>query len=322
MERCDFCGEVAELLEMADGYGCRRCFDGSSSTCIICSLPLGEESDTADPATDQPLCHPCWNNAKPRPLVENAVGRSVGYEFEFLFRRSELSLDLIQELRNYGSMRYDGSLRGNNHHPVAIELATHYGSAEPLWAMLHSLCDIFAQQWFAHNDSCGLHLHLGMNGSTELERKRLYRWWRLLEPAIVLLVEPARLTNAYCRSARRVNYNEDRYAALNTSCYRSSHAARTFEVRLHHMTFDEQIIRGWTQFLLSFFDTFTVVRLTIALRQNIAQMTVREKLIFMMQQTKAPLSLWKYAVKTMRTNYSQRDLDLMLRTPDYYQEAA
>ena len=295
---------------------CPDCANDSRHSCVVCRLPVFS-GDYEDIFTEQPICQPCYSTLRPRPLRQPMMGRSVGYEFEFLFSSHHYQKYqlLFDELRRWGQIKHDGSLEGDSRFPCEAELATHWGEGEALWEMLGAIMGVFNSGPFGYNNTCGLHMHVGMLDSTEVQRRRIYSWWRLLEPAIQLFVPAHRLGNQYCHAARGYDYGTNRYMSLNVSAFRrGSSAPGTFEVRLHHMTFDHRIVKGWTQFVLGFFDTFQQVRLTRQMRNDVCYMDNRDKLIFMMQQIKAPLSLWKYAVLTMRNNYKSNLRSQLLMT--------
>jgi hypothetical protein len=123
---------------------------------------------------------------------------------------------------------------------------------EGLQAVENLLAYAAANRWRADN-SCGYHLHLGMQNYTNAQQRNLYLAYKLTERVWRNLVAEQRSRNSYCRSiphrARDIRsssdiYNMivDRYEWINISALESH---TTFEVRLHQGTVDRDEVINW-----------------------------------------------------------------------------
>jgi hypothetical protein len=221
----------------------------------------------------------------------NKSSRTVGIEIEFCSRT-------VPQTARFGKLKGDGSLRPTISGTTPHELATYISSGDATLTLIDNIIEEFSHHEAYVNETCGLHVHLGMSTEPSQNRNNLCDWWYALEPLFFQMVSPSRKNNQYCKSNRlhQERWNSFRYLALNTSALSKF---GTYEVRLHHGTLNSTELKDWVIFLTSFFDTFTKITPTQKDTNLVYRYTLREKLIFIFQQCKLPLSLRKRIIKKL-----------------------
>jgi hypothetical protein len=141
-------------------------------------------------------------------------------------------------------------------------------------------------------------MHVDVSDMSARQRENIARWWQALERVFFGVVTPRRRDNNYARSVDGISnladWQNDRYRSLNVAAF---HKFKTYEIRLHQGTVSTVKVAAWARLMLSFFETFQAIQCTSERRAVVYQMTDRERLIFLFQQVKAPMSLRKYFVK-------------------------
>lgn len=99
------------------------------------------------------------------------------------------------------------------------------------------------------NDSCGLHVHISVEGNTEEERKSIYYCYAAIRDQLFKVIYDKRLTSRWAK--KNDNTYED---ALNDNCrYKDinlkTRNKNTFEYRISHPTLDPNHIISWALIL-------------------------------------------------------------------------
>jgi hypothetical protein len=110
-----------------------------------------------------------------------------------------------------------------------------------------------SNSWVA-DESCGFHLHLGMQDTTEEVQRNVYLAYKLTERVWRNLASPRRAENEYCKviphNARRIRESSGglqplvrtRYEWVNISAL---FCHGTLEIRLHEGTIDTERVINW-----------------------------------------------------------------------------
>lgn len=153
------------------------------------------------------------------------------------------------------------------------------------------------------NRTCGLHVHIDMRDIKKVKRARIIKAWMALESVFTGMVSDSRVDGEYTRYlAKYAKEKGDRAHIFNERGGRSSLNASairkhgTFEFRLHQGSLNAIKIKNWCLLLLSFVETFKDVSFTVKDLERIVDMSDREKLLFLFQTVKMPMSLKKYMV--------------------------
>jgi hypothetical protein len=155
----------------------------------------------------------------------------------------------------------DSSINGND----AVECVTPILKNMSGIDRLERVCNALQGSGARINESCGLHVHIGLQDMTfENYRNIFVNYWRL-ESAIDALMPPPRRGNAsfFCKSLRRVGvekiaickgFNEISNVLDNNRCFKvnpeSYSRHNTVEFRQHHGTIDFKTIHEWVMFLV------------------------------------------------------------------------
>jgi len=250
--------------------------------------------DDEDEDHNHPLCGNCME--RPRLLMSdtfnlNPFRRKVGFEIEFCSRDEP-------NIRSFGQIKGDGSIMPSSG-DYGYEFASHITQGDKLFEIIGKVCNRIRATGGYVNSSCGVHVHLDMNGSTVTQRNNITSWWGIFERIFFGMVAPSRRNNQYTRSVGdRYSSPNDRYRTLNTSAFSKF---GTYEIRVHQGSLSSAKLKDWTLTLLSFFETFQDIRPTEARFTQIRSMNDRELLIFFFQQIKIPRHLQKNILKRIRT---------------------
>ena len=268
----DYCENCSDNI-----YSCEACGDTMWSDDVHCT----------DGGTYCSSCAPtnvadCSGDSSFRKLESiefkhNTSRRLVGFEIEAF---TDEGIDLCE----LGCVHEDGSIRADDD-MNPFEFASHASNGDLLLANIHAACTALSPARV--NASCGLHVHLDMRDTSVEARANIVRAWQAFEPLFFRLVPSGRRDNHFCQAG--ITTSGDRYHALNTTAL-GKHG--TYEIRLHQGTTNERKLRSWVQLLVAFFDWFQGVDIPI----DIASMTPREQLRYLIMTLKLPLSVSKYLV--------------------------
>jgi hypothetical protein len=320
---CSECSAYTHIDDPALAYGmCPDCWSRHTGTCVSCEEHYLRADMRSSPTTNELYCSDCYDscfttcsncNAEiptaphatlcPRcarlaavctsTFDRNPSRRTVGFELEYI-----QPTERIETSNPYGTYHSDNSVRPlDGEYGTGREFASIVFSGDTVFDAVESVCASLLHDRCYVNYTCGLHIHLGMRNESDTAKRNLQLWWTLLEQIIFLLVPVARRENRYCRAFRYALSQTDRYRSLNLCAL---HEHGTYEVRLHEGTLNAQRINRWIAFLLHFFDHFTQLDCTPERRASFTDLTRREKLLFLVQQTKLPLSLAKELVRRIR----------------------
>ena len=125
-------------------------------------------------------------------------------------------------------------------------------------------CDHAKRRGWKVDDNCGVHIHLDMSQENHNTAQRIAVAYLLTYTSWAKLVDPRRLTNAYCMpptpSAHYVQNHDDfeylcnnsnRYEFINLSAFRRH---RTIEIRGLEGSLDKALITNWIKAHLAFAD--------------------------------------------------------------------
>jgi hypothetical protein len=244
------------------------------------------------------LCAACFP-AKRRAIQHkiNPYKRLVGVEIEFISEAR--SSTLAEAMVSLGRIKGDGSVMPRNgQYGSGHEFASYVTEGDDLMDLLKRATRNLQEYGAVVNQTCGLHVHLDMQESTDPQKTNIVSWWNAFEKVFFALVSPSRRGNRYCQAGATTPARaSDRYKALNTAAF-SEHG--TYEIRLHHGTVMTGTIQRWCLFLLQFFDVFKDIPFTPTERQKLAAMDARQVLIYLMQKMNLKLKHRKYLVRKIR----------------------
>ena len=291
---CDHCGNAVEGLdtrvEFEDGYACPSCAE-SLHVCICGTRTFNRRARCEEcratsgtsPVTGQP--HPALNN----------IVRLAGVEIEFIPGESGGDLDL----RDYGVLKGDGSVY-DDEAGDGLEFASRPASGSAFVNLVTSVTRTLRRDGAFVNNTCGLHLHLDMGGTSETQRENIQSWWRIYEPIFFGLVEGSRRANEFCdwvgnKPARE--WRSQRYHSLNIAAF---HEHSTYELRLHHGTLSGTEILGFTATALSFFNWAEQAPPDPAIVEAIRADTSRKFTKRFLSSIKTPYTINKSIIKALR----------------------
>lgn len=240
------------------------------------------------------FCGSCL--VKPVPdtkFVRNTSSRLVGVELEFIAPRSAY----IKELREYGVVKPDGSVRGSN--GVGKEFNTFPARGDALLELLIGATAVMRAAGCFVNQTCGCHVHLDMHGTGKEQKANLHKWWGVFEFLIMGLVNENRWDNPFCVRDAYESFRSRRYKTLNLDALTRY---GTYEVRLHHGTVNDVELKNWVLFLLSFFDTFMEIELTKKMEMEVLSLKARDQVAFLMAQTKMGMTMRKNILTAIKRN--------------------
>jgi len=186
---------------------------------------------------------------------------TVGWEFEGGLRNSQALSHLLPAGWNIGS---DVSVHvPSPYRSVEIRSPKLFGKAS--FSQLDMVLAACNEIGWHNTRSAGMHTHINASMTNIHQRVALAKAWRYsFRPYIQWLVTQDRRNNTYCLplSSRDISDietsgvpSQGRYRSLNL-CAFNEH--RSVEVRLHHCTADLAEVKGWTIFLLKFFEAVLV----------------------------------------------------------------
>ena len=146
----------------------------------------------------------------------------------------------------------DGSICGYNAVEVVTPVLEDFES-------LKKVCDALALAGAKVNKTCGLHVHIGMNGHSARSISRIVKNYFQCEPVIDSFMPASRRNNEYCQPLPASVIESDvaffddfeymldsRYYKVNLYAYERH---ETIEFRQHSGTIDFEKIKNWIEFL-------------------------------------------------------------------------
>jgi Putative amidoligase enzyme len=300
---CTECGAVVTLGTFASGnFYCFGCAGNVTRACENCGERFHEDDIYGD------YCRNCEDDMDrgcplfcgemeplrglPHPLIPST--RLCGIEMEFCAPPGMWA----NNLRRWGTMKEDGSVEADDDSLYPREFAARPASGDRLVELVHTVTSTLRNAGCDTNQSCGLHLHLDMTGTSESTRTRVVRWWRVYEPLFFALVKEERSHNSYCRKVEGTNITtlrNDRYRSLNISAY---HRHNSYELRLHHGTIDAKEILSFTRTALNFFDFASNTEVTGL--EPLLEMNERQFTKHFLKSIKTPYSINKNIIRTLK----------------------
>ncbi len=227
----------------------------------------------------------------------NKSRRYVGFEVEG-YSADFTDNDSVSE--DLGEVVDDCSISSGDDYSYPFEFRSRPANGDALLDYINEvgawLDDINADA----NSSCGLHVHMDMSGNSQIEKRRIRRWWLAFQPLLYQMVNKYRRRNCYCEWIDSDNYRawiDNRGYGLNIQAI-GKHG--TYEVRIHHGTTDRKEIRNWILLMLSFFDTFSKIPLTRERLQHIKNFTNDELTAFFWLQLTVPSGLKDYFTEKIK----------------------
>jgi hypothetical protein len=218
----------------------------------------------------------------------------VGIEIEYISPNDD-----YDQWSDMGLCKTDGSV--NDSDGYGLEFVLHPAQGDELFTRIELVTKWLRDKDCWVNGTCGLHVHLDMGSNSRQEKRNVFRAFTALQSVILGMVPRSRSDNEFCRPVRQnfnmANASSNRYRTLNVTSLRKH---GTFEFRMHSGTLASKKIKDWVTFLLSFVDTFQNVRLVRREWEKVCELTDREKLIYIFQQVKCPMSLKKVLVRRLR----------------------
>lgn len=276
---------------------CQSCFISEHVPCGNCNTAGYRHDMVNDDYEGAEVCQSCWRDIlAARMFTEsetfnlNPSKTFVGLELEYIegeTRHYELSNLGIGEHKDDGSVYGDDDQSGG-------EFAMYPVNGDELFRRIDRITELMRDDDCYINRTCGLHVHLDVRGLDKVGRKRIFRAFSALEAIFLGMVSSSRLTNEYCRKVEGdwEPSENSRYRTLNWTSI-PNHG--TLEFRLHQGSLDAKKIKSWVALLLAFVDTFQHVKLLKTEWSKIVHtFSPREKLLFLFQQVKVPISLRKY----------------------------
>lgn len=291
VEACVSCGGKVLPGLLPPNKVCYQC--STLGRCIRCNGAISAAStrvdsfDTASPRVCN-LCFRTWYTSD--TFKKNPSHRLVGLEIEYLAPTGAY----ITGLGKWGIIKGDGSVSGVGH--AGREFNSVPANGDRLFNLVDDTTTLLVNAGCTVNNSCGLHVHLDMRAENSETRQNLQDWWHIFEFLILGMVQKSRWSSDYAKKVTSAS-PDDRYRALNVTAL---HKFGTYEVRLHHGTLNNTVIKNWVLFLLSFWDTFTQMKLTSEVQKELLSLPKRALVSFLMHQTKMSMSLRKNMLSTLK----------------------
>lgn len=256
------------------------------------------------------------------PLFPHNATMSV--ELEFGSARQ-----ISPKIAEFGYIKEDGSVATGLAYNG--EFAMRPASGDKFLETLQGALGIMKVADAGVNHSCGMHLHVDVTALSDVQRARIFHYWRMFEPIFFALCEPRRVGSTYCRPISSV-YNIrnavsfcNRYGALNTTAF-SKYG--TFEFRLHHGTLDYKTIVNWTSLVNSFIHATKSLPLAVSKGGGptwdtfLALTTRRDLLTAFLHLIKPRKSTATYVVRTIKPWLTTPHTALNMRGNHNFQLAA
>lgn len=291
LSTCDRCD--VDFMDFAGQENCNSCHeDNDEERCYSCGDHY--EADELLWENDRPYCLCCRGGSIERlsntTFQINKSRRTVGFEIEFCAPR------IPAQLRDFGRIKEDGSLSPDRNSHYCKEFASSITAGDRTLQLIDEVCSILHDVKAYTNKTCGLHIHLGMQQSTEEERAFIDAWWCIFEKVFFAIVSPSRRANEFAQDTRSTDSRE-RYRSLNLTAYE---AHGTFEIRLHQGSIDATKIKQWVKILLAFFDIFGKIPPTPIRTNRVRRMDEREMLIYFYKKLQLKLTLRKYVLSRIK----------------------
>lgn len=292
---CYECGDsipLGDSVEVGNHSICRYCNDENYGPCEDCSTVIRIEDGLHD---DGVYCRNCSNRQEKmisQTFNLNKFSRFVGVEIEF-------TTPTLPKLREWGHLKYDGSIRSDKSHHLR-EFASFAFNGDLLLNMIDKVSRELYRVKAEVNKSCGLHVHLDMQQSTDAQQQNICAWWQIFEPVFFAICSPSRRQNQFANSTIAITdrtWRRERYYALNISAL-GRHG--TYEIRLHQGSVNGEKIKSWILVLLSFFEIFGEVPSSTKRLTRVQNFSDRQKLLFFYHSLNLPLKLRKYVIKRIR----------------------
>lgn len=208
---------------------CAKCFEQMKllvKDCTVCDNKVMKEDDKQYNGLGT-LCRQCydsgferdyaniWNNKGKKLLFLTSKNntfntypdRTFGLEFEMVAKKNYLKIasaniveKLLQEkvtsnhsLLDFLEAHHDGSLTRN----IGIEITAGVLKGDKGAEILSNVISILKQE-FTTDDTCGLHIHLGVDDFSEDELIDLYYVYQQMDKYFKYFIDNRRLTNRYC----------------------------------------------------------------------------------------------------------------------------
>lgn len=212
-------------------------------------------------------------------------------------------------LARLGSITSDGSIRTFNFNTArnAFELRSHVTSGSHTELYVRELAAVCAQVGVEVNPSCGLHIHVGMAGTSEQQRNNLIFWWGIWEPIFFATQPASRRINTYCRSVQDFttvdSLRRTRYTSMNIAAYDSHN---TYEWRLGAATTKAEDIL----LLITLIDRFVTNYIDRPLPANaedpafraLCDCSDRELFLSFIKSLNLPGNILRSAIRAIRAN--------------------
>lgn len=191
---------------------------------------------------------------------------TFGVEIECLVKESEYrnaSSDVIRRRTRSASNKTffkdvgDGSIKSDIKGYKGREVVSPILKGDKGFEKLKEVCDILKACNTRVNDTCGLHIHVGVkHGISDNLAEKVHTMYRKCESVIDTFMSPSRRgkQNEYCQSIIHTRCDlgkGDRYKKLNLVSLRKH---GTIEFRHHQGTSDYEEICNWIKFCVSMVD--------------------------------------------------------------------
>jgi len=291
---------------------CNDCYSEHVTECTECAtlLWIRDATEIEEDGDGNLYCFSCsdrlrneYRNQLSETFEINKSKRLVGFEIEYFGPRRPSALRELGRLHSDGSIEWEEDEEDRD--CIGQEFSSHPTNGDRLFEVIDQTFTAIRRVNGQVNSSCGLHVHLDMGKTTQLQRENIQDWWVQFEPIFFSLVDYNRAENQYTKPVQNPEYKlpradddwqYDRYRALNIAAY-SKHG--TYEVRLHHATTKTERVKEWVNLLLSFFDTFQDIKFTKELDKKLNRASSRKKLIYFLNKLNMPLKTRKKFIARM-----------------------
>lgn len=269
---------------------CVNCANKNSSKCFNCGYRWHNDNLKLDTNINEKICHACIGKIK--------TGKAKGYlyyggkrvdlqvfntdlkcnDFRYPFLTgveieieknaefTRLNEDIIKVNNNIGyKVTSDGSLQNG------LEIVTNPANNAELARVLRDTTKVLQKNNACIRSTCGLHVHINAGQWSQLEIKKIARFYMLFEKDIFAMLPRSRRANRYCKAltiaenikefysrkhldnavypkitdkgyCKKDRYNQARYFALNLHSY---FYRGTLEFRHHSGTLNYIKIKNW-----------------------------------------------------------------------------